>query len=272
MKRRHATAPFTLFAFQDIITSVTGILILIMLILCLTLLDRDDQPTEQSAPVDYEQVEAELAVQSAELQRLQAQLAALEKTTQMAVASTPEELREAILAKTNHSEQLKRRILEAQQDQKDLLQDLADQEAKAQKQAPLRALSQRMKEEIEDLEAELEELRTTNRQAYSFRDADNTTAWIVDVGEQEFLVAPVGKQTKPQVFSDRSLANRVKKFTDWASGLNPKTNYFVLVVRPKSVQGYRLIRQQLEPEGFEFGVDLIGDDVTIIDRVKGASL
>ena len=48
-KRRREETPFSLFAFQDIITSVTGILLLIMLLLCLSLAAQDltnDPPVE----------------------------------------------------------------------------------------------------------------------------------------------------------------------------------------------------------------------------------
>ena len=49
--RRHRNQPFSLFSFQDIITSVTGIVILLTLVLTLDLITRrQSSPAAQSGP------------------------------------------------------------------------------------------------------------------------------------------------------------------------------------------------------------------------------
>ena len=42
-RRNHTTAAFSLFAFQDIITSVTGVMIMITLLLAVELVNRVEQ-------------------------------------------------------------------------------------------------------------------------------------------------------------------------------------------------------------------------------------
>ena len=47
-RRRRRSAPFSLFAFQDIITSVTGIMLVITMLLALELLERTDVAPPQA--------------------------------------------------------------------------------------------------------------------------------------------------------------------------------------------------------------------------------
>ena len=68
-RRKHAAPPFSLFAFQDVITAVTGILILITIMMAISLVARKHPATQTAAPSE---IASELQALKQELERVQA--------------------------------------------------------------------------------------------------------------------------------------------------------------------------------------------------------
>jgi len=74
--RQKKTSPFSLFAFQDIITSVTGIMILITMTLALDLVQKATSSPRTVTPAIAEQVEVAVAESKQEISRLEQVLSA----------------------------------------------------------------------------------------------------------------------------------------------------------------------------------------------------
>ena len=270
-RRTHHQGPFSLFSFQDIIMSVTGIIILITLLLTLQLVQRVG--TASAAPSSLYPDEVRQAIRDT-----QSQVKALRKQLQSGRDAAAES---AAISGTT----LTRQLAEIRQQVKRLTMELArldgqtqtatrehdhwkarqfDQAADRRKLTELRKLAA-------TLAAELEHLRKTNRVVYNPSSMVGKTAWLVDIGTDGLLVAQAGKKGAPRRFGGSTPETRVAAFLKWARLRNASSEYFVLLVRPHEVRTYGQVRSGLEPLRFQMGFDVLGADVTVIDPQHGAA-
>lgn len=161
-RRQSAAPPISLFSFQDIITSVTGIMILITLLMSVELVRR---PLQQKSPQPDEPVDLFEKPDSDVLADLELRKERNERAIQeLDSASTP---RQALAAATGlEREQLER--LEA--------------ENKKLAESVLRA-------------------RQENRIVYNSAAGALKAAWLIEITEEQLAVAPVGRVQPPIIFS-----------------------------------------------------------------------
>jgi hypothetical protein len=115
----------------------------------------------------------------------------------------------------------------------------------------------------------LEKLAETNRVVYEISGGHADEPWLLDLGETEWLLAPADRKEKPMVFDARDLDGRISALENWARTSSDQ-KHLVLLVRPSGIESYELIRSDATLPRCSFGVDLIGADVTVIDRQTGA--
>lgn len=268
MKRRRTENPFSLFAFQDIITAVTGILIMITLILALNISGQPAQTAEQGEPSN--------PISNADLESIRKQLEQLEKKVknqdsalQMVSGKSDQQLKDEIKQFEQSQASIRTRI-EAQrkltETAKELLHKL-NTENDGQ-------LASQLDEKLKKIEAmlkQLESLQDGSRLVYQVKSSSSKTAWFVDVTDGDLLAAKAGIKQTPVKFSGNSLEERIQAFRNWAQNLKSSERYVILLVRPKGIASYKAIRGLNIPR-IEFGVDLISNDVIVIDPVDGASI
>lgn len=257
MRRRRSDNPLSLFSFQDIITSVTGILILLAIMLAIAVIRQKDSAPVTASDAKTEELRVHVASLQHEIDQLsriiqntEAQLSAwsshnidelrVEQETMQAIESDAEREQDA----------LKRLLSQAQQ-------DLKNAEADPMK-ASLEESIQRSKQNMQELNEELERLKSGARIVYNFRNA-RSQPWLVEVSSTEIRVGRAEQKGPP-----KSL-NAVAKLASFVDELPDSDRYLVIVVKPSGVHNYHGIRDELNLKDVEIGVELIGEDQFIFE-------
>jgi hypothetical protein len=286
-RRRGSAAAFSLFSFQDIITSVTAILILLVLILALELVTRRQQ--------------AAAASPAASRASLQAAAAALEVLVGQLAAAVPSDEPRPLVRRTRSELERDIRIVEDQ-----AKQAAADAEAARAVEGQGRAMAaaaiarleevretkedvDRMKEVAAQVDAEATKLSLDNEKeaerltqkrqelvekpspgaelVFNAPENSGTQAWIVEVSSDGVTVVQLGTNQK------RSLGGAVgpgSPVSGWLAELDPKSDHALILVRPSGVGGVDDIRERLSDQGIPFGIDFIGEDQVVRDGIAEA--
>lgn len=286
-RRRRSAAAFSLFSFQDIITSVTAILILLVLILALELLTRRQQ--------------AAAASPSASRASLQAAAAALEALVGQLAAAVPPDDPRPFVHRTRSELERDVRIVEDQARQAAAEAEAAravEGQARAMAAAAIARLEEvreikedvdRMKEEAAQLDEEARKLAIDNEKqadllaqkrqelveqptagaelVFNAPENSDTRAWIVEVSSDGLTVVQLGTNQK------RPLGAAIgpeSAASVWLSELDPKSDHALILVRPSGVDGVDDIRERLSGKGISFGIDFIGEDQIVRDGMGEA--
>lgn len=272
-RRKKKVTSFSLFAFQDIITSVTGIVIIMVLLLTLELVDR---------PVQADSLSAET------YQQLNQSIESINKQIEQFRSSTMQQeemIRE--VAKTS-SPELNNEIDELKQD----LQDLRDEienietahrqlEENSRKIDVSEAEQQEMLDDILQLQAEVDRLRSAieqveskNRIVFSVPKGHQRNGWLVVVGKEMIRIAPFGRAQPPIVFRSSggvlSRTSAVKAFAGWIEDNRAAVRYLLVIIRPRGVSAFDELEPMIREMNIDYGFDLIAEDERVLDPEKGA--
>jgi len=266
--RRAAGAPVTLFSFQDIITSVMGIMILVMLVIALELAARQFQSPAIQQAVVQEDVQEALVRATEQLERVKAAIAQggwddlagisrseIEKQTGQFERLIPQ-LEQDMAAARRQKMELERRKQDAEQK---LKERRADEDLIARLQAELAAINE-----------ELSRLASSSTLLFRPSDTAGKAAWLVQVSDSDILAAPLGPVSRPVLFAGATPDSRRRQFLAWAADRNAAREYFVLLIKPGGAAQYLEIRNGLRDRQFDVGLDLIGSEQEAIDPERGA--
>ncbi len=263
-KHHYNDSPFSLFAFQDIITSVTGILLLIMLLLCVSLITRE---LSQAPPIDGSDATSFDSSHVAELEtRVQALRAEFEERKsrfERLLAMSPsrairrrEELRTQVAVLTQSVEKLDADTRAAAA--------VASRPATPREQVVAKEVDAKSKKAAR-LRKKLDALKKSGRLVFHPSPSDPRQPWVVQVDDSDILIAPAGRREPARRFAspDEAFAwVRRTRRTD--------SDYFVLFVKPGGIwENYKLVDSLLEAE-FRTGIELIGVNQTVVDPHIGA--
>ena len=255
MSQRRTRTPISLFSFQDIITSVVGVMLLIVLILLLQLISRmlaaPPLPTMTEQEIrqqiaSLKPVLMELQDSIVELRRVREQSEILTPSQEQidAVRSTIDMLETDMAATDNIIEGIKNRV-----------DELRNDPARQQLSATQRDV-EKLKNEITGLKPHAGQPGVQMR-IVAPKNADKR-AFIVDYSSGGITVFPADGSPK-QTFSSTS------QFNNWVSGRDPKTEHYVVYVRPsrfnehdRSGRNNRIVTNLLE-KGFDVGSQVIGE-------------
>jgi len=213
MGRRGAKSnPITLFSFQDIITSVTGIMILITLLMALELSQRqlqapavrtavvvaDLRPAVDEAEREIRELEARLEVVGEEVQelagydsrRLHTETADVEREMARLEADV---VRIEALAR---EAQQKHREIEAQQTARQPDWDAAEE----------------LTRQLDETQRRFEKLRKSNRLIYNPARNAAKAAWLVEIADGGLSTAPLGTSVRPTTFVTGTATERLQAF------------------------------------------------------------
>lgn len=267
-KRRRGTSPFSLFAFQDIITATTGIVVLLLLMMTLELLTRSSRAESAVDQELVKQAQQTLDNARARISDLRSQLSAVQQPLNVLASADAEELdrRERRLAR--EKELLEHSLAELTRTEKRVV--AAHQQALAE-QFDRKGDFQRLddlRSEVESIKEKMDGLRRENRLIYNQSPGTSRTAWIIDVGGSRLLVAQAGETpTVHQTMSgsEAMILTEFRKFTD---RLSPTSDYLVFLVRPSGIDLFFQLRDEVELNDVTFGFDLIGEEHTVIGAAE----
>jgi vacuolar-type H+-ATPase subunit I/STV1 len=260
-RRKGNSVPFSLFAFQDIITSVTGIILLITMMMAVELVQNIQRTA--SAPQEHKSSAVERTLRSAleentqEIVRLER---LLEETTTIRFDADALRRRLANLsAATSEIEKQTTRIEVTQREIDQRRAELAEK-SKDLSAEDIEALAEEQRKIAQQIVA----MRQSNRIIYNRPEGAAKSPWLVELNGDRILVAEMGASGPPQSFSNAA------EFLTWAGRQNAGALYFVILVKPESIETFDLLQQELQDRQFEVGFDLLTADQTAIDPATGA--
>ena len=261
---------FSLFAFQDIITSVTGIIVLVMLLLSLELIQLEQLSATLSPSVSAEPLRDAIKKMDREIDSVNQDLK-LGNAEVYEFATLP--MDEALRQKRVLEADILRLVEDVQRIQQQHQESLLQNEvlkvaldASSDTQSDLESLQQR----IEAFREQLEALKKNNRVIYNPNAKSDKRAWLVDLSLEGLQIAELGKVVPPVRFDQGGQARQIEALKNWAKTRNFRTEYFILLVRPKTIEIYKEVRSCLEDLQYDLGFDVIGDDAMVIDPITGA--
>jgi len=262
-RRRRQENPISLFSFQDIVTSVTGILILLTIMLAISVITQGATPAGQVERVDVtELVETKQSLEQ-EVTRLQSQVKSNQTTINSWLgASTDEMLRLKANYRSNATvtrESIQKLQSELKLKTEEVNQFIQDPETKA-----TNAQVADLKKKIDEAKKELDALRSGSRVFYNFR-TGSRAPWIVQLSGKEILACRANQRSKPNSFSTPN------QLIDFAKKLSQAEQYLVLVVRPSGLSSFEKIRGECQKLGIDIGIELIGEEQVVVDPETGAA-
>jgi len=281
MSRRRSNQPtISLFSFQDIITSVTAILILILLILTVELVTQsvkkaaaDPAATTRSladAVADMAEVVAALekavanaaplvtvadkaaAARTAKVLRDQIEWARQQLADARAVETAARMRAEAATKLTQAAEQEKEIVTEQNRSAKD----------RAARAEDLAAENARRRAEVE---ADPQAGATPSRggEVVFTRDkASGRQPWLLEVSAAGLSSMRLGSGTPVPLGRPATAGSQLDQ---WLSTLNPSRDHILLLIRPSGTDISNEVRGLLRSRDIPFGVEIIGEETVIHD-------
>lgn len=242
------------FSFQDIITCVTGIMILLMLTIILELLVRK---TSASIPTP----QPDIAAQQKELETLRKQTDENRDALATAIGR---------IAVSQNTLDILRRELKGINDEIRQTQDSCDSETQRKKETLEKI--EKLKKSNRELLLELQELnrpqgsKTAITVTLRQRQADARIPLWVELGKNEITVNKIslisgdtGIVEKVASFNGDGCAGDFLKWADSSGKCSPAINKFVLLVRPDAIKEWGVISATLKNMGFVTGSDTWGE-------------
>lgn len=285
MGRRKPAVAFSLFSFQDIITSVSAILILVMLLLTIELVTR----RRQQGATDPAESRRQIAASAEKLQALAAELRdefATRRTQRPGRSlEAARQERERVMAEL---ESVKRRLGETRRMREAAHAHVAAIEADARARVGEIAAIEGLEKQLAEDRREVEQLDEANRiererqekRRHEIVDAPRSgtelvfnppvesdrRAWLVEVSGDGIVVVLLGGDRTERLGGETGPGSR---YARWLSELTEDGDYCLLLVRPsvadETEQG---VEQALTDAGVRFGIDLIGEDQVVRDGSK----
>lgn len=263
-KRRHPPSAFSLFAFQDIITAVTGIMLLICLILALELINRVEAAPPATSTGQDEDIEAKIAKLEGQIAALNERMRESDRGLGELPTLDPRTLESKLDDLRFDISELEDEIDKAKQERRRLEEEHGDATADAD--AKSQGHNDRVngiKDAIDDIDKKQKALEGGETIVFRTRSVSKET-WVVEISDQ-FTAAPLGKSQEPIVFRS------VSQFVPWANRLNPSRTAFLFVVKPNGIERYTTASDALlENTDLAVGIYLIGADQKVLDKKTGA--
>jgi hypothetical protein len=267
-RRRSSQLLFSLFMFQDIITCVTGIMILITLILGLEFISRVSaspaaQTVQQSSDtrISIDELNRELLAAEAQLRttRVSAEdLPSLDpdqlKRRADDLAAESDGLEAEITTKSDALHKKEISLAKVKTDAaKDEEKAIDDEES--------------LEREIADAESKLKDIEG-GKQIFFKSGVHGKATWLIEITDTGYRIALIGVVEPPK---SMLMAELIK----WVGTLDKNSNAFLLVLKPKGKSAFERCRSLLADTadggfGFDVGVHVVAEDQTVLDPETGA--
>ncbi len=265
-RRRSAMAKFSLFSFQDIITCLMGIMLLLTLLIALQITEQPVRSADQAADR-----RTELQTMLADLQRDITQLEQQTQANQQLLASgalADQDLltarhQQAMAAQQAAAAELQRLRSEAAT----AARSLADVSVTAaRQQTDSEREQQRLQADLAVMQTSLQGLTNGTRVIYSEHSGMSETCWIVEVTDDRSIqAAPIGRSRKPLAFTS------IPEVLRWIRSEHLQGAEFLILLKPAAHEAADLLPETLSREQIPHGYDLLGQDQTALDSERGAA-
>ena len=258
---------FSLFAFQDIITCVMGIMLLLTLLICLQITTVTVTSVQSSGRKSLDELKEQAAELAAEVAAVE--LAVNEQSELIESGAIQDSRllleRATSLQKNNTAAREDVRTLWEQQAADAAMLQQLEREAAARRDQPQQTVE--LKQSNATLKKKIETLRRGDRLVYNAHTETSKTCWLVEMSNNAtFLAAEMGKKQPPQQFGSR------QALVSWIRQRHQSGAVFMLVVKPGSADALEKISEDLRRDNITFGFDLLPQHQAVLDPVTGAAL
>jgi hypothetical protein len=248
-RSRGGGAPISLFSFQDLITSLSGILILLVLLMAVQVALRKAVSVKTSQPsrstVDITQLKESIATLKRELAILKHAMAA--SVSQDAVKVAEE---------TTDSERKRGELQNVLDQRKEAQSALEIRLAVAQQKEALRQkVNKPLKAELARLRAALSKAAEESKVFYIPEEGAPKTPILVECSATSIRVGFISREEKPVVFGTD--ANGVRLFAKHISQYSPTREYFVFMIKPSGIDNWEALKEKAAALNFDVGYDAL---------------
>lgn len=277
-RRGRATgAAISLFSFQDIITSVTAIMILLVLILTLELISRSQQ---RGVAAEHQRAARELRVAVGDMEgraaALRAEIATLQSAARRSAAFSAAETRD----RERQADERARRVMA----EVDLLQSRLRAAAAARRRDEALLVADRSEAPRESAEhvaamnaraTEMEEAnraeRDRQRRVRAREDgAADAPTFVFNLPPGETLAPRLVEVSAAGIAvtaADDGTPRRFPRpdgnFERWLSGLDSRSEYVVIILRPSGLKFHDAVKQAIESAQLAWGLELVGESMPV---------
>jgi len=274
MRARRSQAAFSLFSFQDIITSVTAILILIMLLLTLKMVTRRRQEAATNPAVTRGHLDTVTATLETLVARLREDVANARRS--MIDRRTLGQLEAELARSESQRATARQRLTETEHTHTTVAemrrraeQRLAELESNRELVAALVLQQQADRTEAEQLEeanrrerASQERRRASGAElVFNIPTDASRRSWLIELSGDGAVACLVGGDTREQLGSDTDAGSVLAA---WIGRLDPTADQCLLLMRPSANPSFfNALEDILKQGGIGYGIDLVGDDQTV---------
>lgn len=259
-RRRRKLEKANLFAFQDVMAAVIGVLFFVVLLLALNMVNASALAAGDAADAPSE---AQLEAMRDSVAGLKEEVAKVDKAARAAAGKTEkvvlggEAAALAELIRLNASlKALYKAIKKTEDEQRKKVED---------KLAPKVSELKRRQQQLRQLETEISKVKQTIREArarprvsYILQTGpDARIPWLVELSGSRIRVAPKDGGSTVLAIDAENHASRAKVFFAWASRQSARTHYFVLLIKPSAAAYAYPFGRRLRKMGFQIGTDLL---------------
>lgn len=280
---RSKDVAISLFSFQDIITSVTAIMILLVLILTLELVTRE--ATKGMAVEDRrvaQELKRSVAEMEARLEQLRKEASTARAAASDAAGFSAKETAEKTARAEREAKTLRDQINQLETQLRNAQSTRRTAEGKltaSQMDDPGATAEEAMAIDTRAAEIEAANVSEKTRQITEAKDAREgqtavrTLVFNAPPGSTlEPLLVEISKDGLVAVGADGASAVRFPwnllglptGFGDWLKARDKRREYVVLILRPSGVDRYDAIREAVVSAGFDVGTELIGEQMSLV--------
>ncbi len=266
MSRRKASGPsVSFFAFQDIITSVVGIFVLITLIMMVELVQRKGStPASKKLLEDsHSSVIADLVLQVEKLESRSKNLDSIStKIGSVQVFNKDEIAKELRASLQSLNEQIERtdqrkreiqRIIDSQSKLQASLQSETVQRSRDREELA------KLLKELERLDSKIGEMDSDAPLIFKSKSLDGRTVVVVDVARDETVLLDLDADRRTTIRGK----DLEREFKNWIAKHSKGNFHYFLLIRPNGASNFDTLRSSLDESGASYGYDLLDQDRTI---------
>lgn len=263
--RRTMESPLSLFSFQDIVTSVTGIMIFLTLLLGVELIQRVVASVPQQTRGQISASTQSIAEMQAEIADLHAQMQSSGELAEELPSFDQESLQRQRIELQNSNQRLEREIASIDDRLQDKRRQVTDAEAASASEQKRGSdeLSQ-LEQKIAAAKKELELISASNR-VFFRKEPGGKDAWVVEIAGARIQVAKLGVAAKPLQLD--SLA----AFERWLKTMDSAATSLYLIVKPENESLFEAANEAVRREGFDVGFHVMPTDQQVLDPISGAA-
>lgn len=252
---RGTSAPLTLFSFQDLITSLSGILILLVLLMAVEVALRR---TAAGGATDTSEIPPDIEPLRARVDALSQETDALKKKLDGHITPDKLELVQRVTAAEREREDLRQMIERSKTVQRSM--ELQLQTARANEARTNRDILP-LKEELARLRSAMTKAVEQSKIFFIPEQGVLKTPVLVECAGNGIRVGFIDRDTKAVAF--RPDNDGIREFDKHLKQFSPSREYFVFMIKPSGLSYWSKLLQRARTEDFDVGYDALEENLSV---------